>query len=245
MNFRIAAPASPETPDAALEHALDRRRQRVRSTQLERVLSRSRQQLAIAFGLALLLWITHWWLSGQINTLVWAATVHGTQAAQALIARAFQRRGRAALADSTVWLTRYLVALTASAVAWGSAAFLVLPQEPSVHLICLWVVALFAMAGAGAYVVAAVRSAIYLWVLPILAPLAVMMLMQRGPLQTTFGLLTLAFTAMVLVFAHAQYRLLQTALRTKLDNDALVRALRQQVVLVEDADREKSRFLAS
>ncbi|MEY4563996.1 MAG: hypothetical protein RLZZ618_3273, partial [Pseudomonadota bacterium] len=40
-------------------------------------------------------------------------------------------------------------------------------------------------------------------------------------------------------------RLLQTALRTKLDNDALVRALRQQVVLVEDADREKSRFLAS
>ena len=245
MTFRLSAPSSPGTPDTALEHALERRRARVRSTQLERVLFRSRQQLAVGFVLALCLWVAHWLLIRQPNTLVWAAAVHGTQAAQAIVAHRFKRRGRAALVESHVWLRRYLLSLGASAVAWGSSALLVLPHETNLYFACTWVVVLLAMAGAGAYVVSALRAAIYLWLLPLLGPLVGWMLWQRGPLQLTIGIMALSYLVMAAIFAHSHYRLLQTALRTKLDNDALVRALRQQVVLVEEADREKSRFLAS
>jgi len=55
VSFRLSPPASGAAQDTVLENALERRRARVRSTQLERLLLRSRQQLIVSFMLALAL----------------------------------------------------------------------------------------------------------------------------------------------------------------------------------------------
>jgi signal transduction histidine kinase/CheY-like chemotaxis protein len=131
-----------------------------------------------------------------------------------------------------------------SAAAWGIAPLLLLP-EPNLVAASLLVLTMLVMAAAGAHVVSAHRLAIYHWLFPLLGPLIGLMLWQGSPIPVAVGLLTAAFMLMTLFFANAEYRLFIKELQTKLDNDALVRALRQQVVLVEEADREKSRFVAS
>lgn len=245
MSFRLSPPASAASQDAVLENALERRRSRVRSTQLERLLLRSRQQLIVGFVLALVLWVSHWYTTGGTQAFGWALLVHSAQGIQWGVARAFGRRGRAALVESTVWLHRYQTTLFLSALAWGMSALIVLPDEQNLMVTTAWALALLGMAGIGAQVVSAVLSAIYLWLVPLLLPLVLLMLQRGGPVEITVAVLVLGFGAMIGFFAVSMHRLLKTALQTKLDNDALVRALRQQVVLVERADREKSRFLAS
>lgn len=245
MSFTISPPASGRTQDAALEDALDRRRARLRSTQLERLLLRSYQQLVVSFVLALALWTGHWFITGKTDAIGWALIVHSAQLLQWSVARAFKLSGRAALVESARWLRRYQLTLFISATAWGLAAVVVLADETNLMVITAWAVTLLGMAGIGAHVVSAVHSAIYLWLVPLLLPLVLMMLANGGVVQTSVAVLVLGFGSMTGFFASAMHRLLRTALQTKLDNDALVRALRQQVVLVERADREKSRFLAS
>ncbi len=245
MSFRLSPPASGAAQDAVLENALERRRSRVRSTQLERLLLRSRQQLIAGFALALALWTGHWYLTGNADVLGWAALVHGAQLLQWSVARTFRQLGRAALVESTAWLRRYQVTLFLSALAWGLSAPIVLPHENNLMVTTAWAMALLGMAGLGAQVVSAVLSAIYLWVVPLLLPIVLLMLHRGGVEQVCVAVFVLGFGSMSAFCAVSLHRLLKTALQTKLDNDALVRALRQQVVLVEQADREKSRFLAS
>ena len=69
MSYRISPPDSGRTQDAALEDALDRRRGRMRSTQLERLLMRSHQQLIVSFVLALSLWVGHWLITGKTDAI--------------------------------------------------------------------------------------------------------------------------------------------------------------------------------
>ena len=245
MTFRLSPAALLPHPDGGLEVALDRRRARVRSTQLERLLMRSRQQLIVAFVLAAVLWVGDWLLTRRPEAVWWGLLVHGAQAVQWAVARAFHNRGRAALVESATWLNRYQTTLFLSSLAWGMSALVVVQHEPSLLIVTVWVLALLGMAGIGAHVVSAVLPAIYLWVVPLLLPLVLLMLQRGGPVQVSVAVLVIGFGSMAIFFAVSMHRLLKTALQTKLDNDALVRALRQQVVLVERADREKSRFLAS
>jgi two-component system, sensor histidine kinase len=245
VTFRLSPPASGATQDAAVEIALDRRRERTRSTQLERLFQRTRSQLIFGAVLALFLWLGHGWVTGDPRVIGWALLVHAAQAAHGLLAHEFGKRGRAALVQSGKWLRVYLVVVALNSAAWGSATLWVLVHENSLGVSLVWVMVLLGMAGAGAIAVSAVRSAIYLWLLPLLLPLIGLMLYEAGPLQLTVGALATACLASVAYFADTQHVLLKSALQTKLDNDALVRALRQQVVLVEQANREKSRFLAS
>ena len=245
MGFQLSPHAAAAAQDAEVTDAIERRRPRVRSTQLERLLLRSHQQMLASVVLAVAMWAGHWALTGNTHALAWALLVHGAQAVQWAVARALKRAGRGALVDSGGGLRRYQAALFASALAWGLSALIVLPHEPSLRVTAAWSLALLAMTGIGVHVVAASMTAIWLWLVPLLLPLVLFLLVRGGPVLTTLAVLVLGFGVMAMLFAASMHRLLKTALQTRLDNDALVRALRRQVVLVEEADREKSRFLAS
>jgi len=175
---------------------------------------------------------------------IWAALVYAPQALHAWLLWAVKNAGRGALAQAHHWLRLYLGVVLLSAASWGLAPCLLLTEPRFVPMVPLALL-LLALAAAGAHQVAAHRWAIYLWLLPLLGPLIVFMLYLGTPTTLTLAPLVAAFFFACIFFASARHRLLMKELQTKLDNDALVRALRQQVFLVEQANREKSRFLAS
>ncbi|MEO8153265.1 MAG: hybrid sensor histidine kinase/response regulator [Rhizobacter sp.] len=201
--------------------------------------------VGVSFVLALVCWVSTaiWWPPGA-SVWAWAVLVHGAQALHASLVWGFQRAGRAALAQAPRWLHWYLGVVLLSAASWGLAPCFLLNDlrfVPTIPLVLLMLV----LAVAGAHLVSAHRWAIYLWLVPLLGPLVAYMLYLGSPMTLTVAPVAAAFLFACIFFASARHRLLTKELQTKLDNDALVRALRQQVFLVERANREKSRFLAS
>ncbi len=244
MNYQIS-PISPVDPsEGPLEESQDRRHERTLSSQVERLFASAPRQIAASAVLALLLWVAYGAATGNPKALWWALAVHTAQAAQFVVAWQFRRQGRAALVQARAWLWRFLATLVLAGAVWGSSALMVVPNA-DLPITATLVLVLLGLAGAGAYAVSSVRAAICLWLLPLLTPLIVWMAAQPGPLALATAATAFAFLMMTWFFADSQHQLLMTALRTKLDNDALVHALRRQVVLVEQANREKSRFLAS
>ena len=244
MVFRLAPSATPGGQDLQLEEGQERRRERTLASQVERLFRHAYASVAVSFVAALVGWGVYALMTDEPRVLWWSAAMHSVQALHLLLAWRFRRQGRAALADPGTWLHRYLGVLTLSSMVWGAAAWWLLPSTS--WGASSWLIAvLLAMAAAGAHVAAAYRAAIALWLLPLLLPLFVVLLREGLPLSLTLGTLVAAFGVATAVFALSRHRLLMRELQTKLDNDALVRALRQQVFLVERANREKSRFLAS
>ena len=244
MVFRIAPSATPGVLDPHHEEGHERRRERTLASQVERLYRHAYRVVAASFAMALLGWGVFALLTDEPRVLWWSAAMHGVQALHLWLAWAFVRQGRAALAEPQGWLRRYLGVLFLSSLVWGASAWWLLPSTN--WTATSWLIGvLLAMAAAGAHVAAAYRAAIALWLLPLLAPLVVVLLREGLPLSLTLAPLVLAFGLATAVFALSRHRLLMRELQTKLDNDALVRALRQQVFLVERANREKSRFLAS
>jgi len=242
--FRIAPSATPGAHDSHPDEGHERRRERTRASQVERLFRYAFGSVAVSFVAALLGWGVFALLTDDPRVLWWSAAMHSVQALHLVLAYTFRRQGRAALAEPQYWLLRYLAVLGLSAVAWGAAAWWLLPSTRWAATSWL-IVVLLAMAAAGAHVAAAYRPAIYLWLLPLLSPLVAVLLREGLPLSMTLGVLVALFGIATAAFALSRHRLLMRELQTKLDNDALVRALRQQVFLVERANREKSRFLAS
>ncbi len=140
-------------------------------------------------------------------------------------------------------LHRHLALLALNAAAWAAAAPLLLPA-PDAAL--LWVSALLlAIAGAGALLNAAGRLSIGLWIGPVLLPWLWIVWRDPAPAARAVAVLGSVWLVLAAAAAGVQHALLRAAWRTRRDNDALVRELRQQVVLVERANREKSRFLGA
>ncbi len=242
MTFRITPAA--DNPEEQIDEGIDRRRERTLSSQVERLFQTSYRSVAVSFGTALLCWLAFaWWLPSS-QFFLWASLVHTAQALHLLLAWAYHREGRTALTQSSKWLRRFLAVVLLSSLTWGLAPFFLL-HETTFTPTLLLVLVMLALGGAGVHIVAAHRWAIYLWLLPLLGPLVGFMLSRGTLIAITIGPLTVAYFLVTLFFANSQHKLLMKELQTKLDNDALVRALRQQVVLVERATREKSRFLAS
>jgi signal transduction histidine kinase/CheY-like chemotaxis protein len=245
VSFQLTPSTAAGNPDTSTDEGPERRRERTCASQLMKLLRHGDLNVAVLTGLALACWLSFAiWTPFSHGLWIWALLVHGTQALHGTLLWSFKRSGRAALTQPVRWLQLYLSVVLLSAVGWGLAPiFLIndLRWLPTMPLVLL----LLALAAAGAHQLAAHRWAIYLWLVPLLAPLAVFMLVMGTPTTLTIAPLVAAFFLACVYLASARHRLLMKELQTKLDNDALVRALRQQVVLVERANREKSRFLAS
>ena len=179
----------------------------------------------------------------SMPVLAWALLIHGAQAAMLGVLLAF-RRDTDALTGPSTWRQRHRVALALMAAGWGIApAFLLGPDD--LAYAALLVLVLLGMAVVGAIAAATDRTSIFLWLLPIAAPLPLVLLWHGGDAYVVLALVDVIWMAVHLRLALAQNHLLSSTLRAQLENAALVERLHHQMELTAQASREKSQFLAS
>jgi len=192
---------------------------------------------------ALTFWLTYLIYTGDRSVLVWAVLVHGAQGLRLLTGCAYHRDERA-WQRMAVWRQRFLAGLFVAGLAWGSAPVFVLPRQ-DLATVCLMMLVLLGMGSGGIGAIVAYRPAIVAWLCPLLLPLPVLLLWFAAPLHAALAVFALAYLGVNLVFAFSQNALLAKALRAQFDNAELVGQLRHQMSLASQADREKSRFVAS
>jgi two-component system, sensor histidine kinase len=223
-----SAPAAPSAPG--------------RPAPAARTLARQwRGSIALAGAAAPAVALAHWLLSGDPSAFAWAAAV--VLALGLLLSHLHAARRRGAPAPSGAWRTQHLALLTLLALAWGVAP-LWLPRAGGTAPDLLIAAALLGAAAAGVHAGVLNRWAIFLWLVPILGPLVLVHLFDDAAPSGAIALLGTAFFGAAVAFALQRHEMLLRAAQVKLDNDALVAQLKQQVTLVERANREKSRFLA-
>jgi two-component system, sensor histidine kinase len=242
--YRISGPGSPGAPLTPADADTDVRLDGARSAELQRVFKRPWLTLAVHALAAASCCLTYAWLSANARVLGWALILLASLLAQGLLIVSYQRRSPAEPQSPRVWLRRFQLVVLTCATAWGLGPPWLRPP-PAEAATWVLVLSMVLVAGAGANLMAAQRRAIWLWLLPLLGPLVVYLLSLPSTASRGLGGVVLIFMVLCWVFANAQRRVLTQALQAGLDKDRLVAALRHQVALVEQANREKSRFLAS
>jgi len=197
----------------------------------------------IAFA-ALCFALGHWLLSGHPAAGGWLATVIAALVVPPALVWHERRLPNRRPDEVSPWFLRHRWPVGALSLAWGALPLWV--GNEGGHVAELWTVMVL-MIGAvvGAHALAADRWAMGLWLLPLPAPLIGVALWQGTTESRMIAALVLAFMGSAFFFALQRHQLLEDAARTKSSNDALVRELRQQVSLVEQANRDKSRFVAA
>ncbi|MDH5540736.1 MAG: HAMP domain-containing histidine kinase, partial [Rhizobacter sp.] len=194
---------------------------------------------ALTFALA------HSFFSGSPGALVWwlfMATLLALVAVYAWLGLS----GAAALAQigAQGGSIRQVGLVTVFGLAWGVAPWW-LGVDGALSARLMLAVMLLAVAGAGAYLLSANRWSIMLWLALVLGPLLASTWGASADESTSIAVLVSAAACAIAGFALRRQRLLREARQTQTSNDTLVRELRQQVALVEQANRDKSRFLAA
>ena len=242
MAYRIARDEGLSDPALADNEAL-RQRDSLLLAQVHALYNTSWFTSLGAIVAALTFWLAYLIYTGDRYVLIWAGVVHATQIGRLLNEWAYHRDARA-WQRMLVWRRRFMLGLFASAAVWGSAPWLLLPTQ-DLAMVCLVMLVLLGMGSGGVGAIVAYRPAVLMWLCPLLLPLPVLLLWYPGPLHIALAIFAVAYLIVNLVFAFGQNELLAKAIKAQFDNADLVTQLRHQMTLAEQADREKSRFVAS
>lgn len=127
---------------------------------------------------------------------------------------------------------------------WGLAPWL-LRADQSVELLMLVSVFIMGAISLGSAIVSTHRQTIAAFSIPAATGLVTNGLWHGGPVGWVLGVCMAIFLVMTLRWTFQQADLLQQSLTVRFEKEDLARRLEQQVALVESANQEKSRFLAS
>ncbi|HEX5358119.1 MAG TPA: ATP-binding protein [Aquabacterium sp.] len=242
MSYRIAQDAGLSAPEFISE-STSQQRNDLLLAQVHALYSTSWFTSAGAIVTAMTFWVAYLVYTGDRRVLIWAVMVHGTQALRLLNGWAYQKDDRA-WQRMPVWRRRFMGGLLVSALVWGSVPWFVLPTQ-DLAMVCLMMLVMLGMGSAAIGAIVAYRPAIWTWMIPLLAPLPALLLWHQGPLHNALAIFSVAYLGVNLVFAFGQNELLLKALKAQFDNAELVSQLRHQMTLAAQADKEKSRFVAS
>ncbi len=196
---------------------------------------------AIATGIVF--WATYLAYSGDKGILWWAGLLHSIHVLRLGLNWAYHR-DQAAWQRPALWGRRYAFGIGLAGAAWGLLPMFVLPHQ-DLATTSLMMLVLLGMGSGALGSVVAYRPAIMAWMVPTLFPLPFMLLWFQPPLYQALAMIGIIFLVVQLMFALGQNQLLINALKAQFANAELVKQLRDQMTLTEEADREKSRFLAS
>jgi signal transduction histidine kinase/CheY-like chemotaxis protein len=242
VSYRIAQDAHADAVDQIVRASSQQRNDLVLA-QIHALYSTSWFTSLGAIVTAMTFWVAYLAYTGDRHVLIWAVMVHATQAARIVNGWAYQR-DELAWQRMGVWRVRFMVGLFVSAMVWGSAPWYLLPTQ-DLATVCLMMLVLLGMASGGLGAIVAYRPAIWVWLMPLVLPLPAALLWYATPLHNALAIFSLAYLGVNLVFAFGQNELLIKALKAQFDNAELVSQLRHQMSLAAQADREKSRFVAS
>ncbi len=173
----------------------------------------------------------------------WAWAVHASQLAwvAAMVAHRLVNPGAI---NANTWYRIYIACTAANALLWGLTGLRFLPQAGTPEAVMVMILTL-GMASGGVSTNTASRLAAGIWLSGLLVPLAAGMAARGNGLGITLGAATLAYWLIALEYAMRQSRALIESFRLQHENRRLVDQLRQQKAIAEQANRDKSRFLAS
>jgi signal transduction histidine kinase/CheY-like chemotaxis protein len=220
-------------------HWLDR----VRDEQTRRLYAQDGRVAAATIVVAIFAAALFYRRSGDAVVLAWGAALVATLALRWAFV-AWRRSRIAPGVDARRARREYLLPLGASALVWSAAPFLFFPAGHHGYqalMIAVWI----GLASAATPTVAASRLAIYLWLVPLLLPLAARFILENNATSALLGSIAAVFLVVHLRLALEQNELLTATMQARIQNEDLVARLREQMELVARASREKTRFLAA
>jgi signal transduction histidine kinase len=176
--------------------------------------------------------LVSWAMAVHVSQLIWVA---------AMVAHRLTRPG--AITAET-WYRIYLACTTVNSLVWGAATLKFLPDAGTPEAVLVMILAL-GMASGGVSTNTPSRLAAGVWLTGLLVPLAAGLALRGNALGITLGAATLAYWLIALEYAMRQSRALIDSINLQIENRHLVDQLRQQKAIAEQANRDKSRFLAS
>jgi len=192
----------------------------------------------VATGMAIIFWnVVETWM-----LVSWVGIQYGLSLLRWWLSVRFDR---VELSDHEARRWGWIFALTSgiSGCLWGSAAFLFMVPGNPFYLISL-VMIILGMAAGSMPSLSAYLPAYAAYMMPALIGMS-WSLAGIGNQGYILATLTLVFMAVNLMFARNVHRSLVQSLRLRFENLALVEQLREQKAIAEQANRAKSRFLAS
>jgi PAS domain S-box-containing protein len=136
-----------------------------------------------------------------------------------------------------IWARRYTFATAWTGTAWGAAAVFMLPEASSPHQI-VTLVALAGMAAGAVTTLSRLYVAYLAYVLPILAPLAVRLLLMGGEAGYGIAAMCILFLAYLLRAGYQQGQDLERAQTLALENESLVVDLTAQKATADKLNAE-------
>jgi signal transduction histidine kinase/CheY-like chemotaxis protein len=203
-----------------------------------------------ALIMAVLIAMVAWPSSTPIRVLSWFAVVIAIQAGLQFLAQSY-RNYNTDDADPKVWANRFARSAIVAGVVWGSAAFVLVPNNEPLTL------ALIAACLAGRATVSTMTHAYYPpalngFTVPIFGMLALRYMFIGGYSNAALGVMWIAVLGYILLFVDKQARAITTQIRVRVENEQLVEELRKQNAIAEqarvraeEASRSKSRFFAA
>lgn len=199
---------------------------RVECLRLVAHLARNAIPIAASVVVVVAYWL--WQLVDHTAVLAWAGLMLGAMAASLALFSLF-RRSAGTPARMSVQTWERIVALKSflNGVAWGLLAFFVMPHgsEPQ-KLFLILMLGTVALGATG--ILSPSRIAFYCFVIPLLAPLAIDLIVEQSPIFALAGWSVLAYLALLILLHDLFHRSLMTTLMKRLESDAL--AQEQQVI---------------
>jgi signal transduction histidine kinase/CheY-like chemotaxis protein len=175
--------------------------------------------------------------------LLWWTLMLGQALVRGLLWRAFQSAHPPAH-DMPRWGRRAWMGSALSGCIWGLGALLVFPHgHVEYQLFFMFLIA--SMGSLSAIASASFLPAFYAYTFPTVVPVALLLLVQEDRLLQIMGVIALGYLPVISKFAHNLGHSVVESFRLRFENLELLREITERKEQAEDANREKSMFLAA
>ena len=189
--------------------------------------------LLMAFGL--------WQSADRLMLALWAGGMMALQLARLALGRAFERAQPQA-SEIRRWARWAIIGAALSGCGWGLSNLLFFdPASFGTMLILTMVTA--GMAAASSVSTVAVPTVFYAYFIPHTAPLAALLLASGDRVQTSIGIMVIAYLALLAIVARNTGRTLEESLTLRFERMGMIERLEAARRLAEAANRAKSEFL--
>lgn len=193
--------------------------------------------ISVIFAVAIVM-LFLWSQSSRTLLIAWAIAEGVVAAAAYLDYQRFIKRGFTSDAPKRKTMMAFV-----SALAWGSAPLLLMPEALEYQVLLLLVICIIAFSGTVYF--SYHTPAFYAFVFPLLIMTAVAFLLQGGRVQLILSVGMIGMLVAVLRFGRNFNEALTRAINVSLENTALVDELTEQKETAIKANLAKTRFLAS
>ncbi|MFV2061114.1 MAG: hybrid sensor histidine kinase/response regulator [Gammaproteobacteria bacterium] len=179
----------------------------------------------------------------ELTLIIWSSLTFFTL----LISSFYIYKARKSTIDSTnfhYWKSRLNTIGLIRGMLWGSIAIIFYKPEQTELQVFLFVI-LLVIATLMAFISAAEKSVFFAVTIPVLAPIAFQFALNGDDLHATFSLSVLFYFIVLLSFYLKSHNTLRETLRHRFEVTELAEQLEIQKNEAEQANKDKSRFLAS